>query len=58
MQEDSKIAQGRDGGIGRRTGLKIPRRQLHGGSIPPPGTNSSFQLVSYRIKSFVITIIL
>ncbi len=28
----------RDGGIGRRTGLKIPRRRLHGGSIPPPGT--------------------
>ena len=25
---------------GRRSGLKIRRRQLHGGSTPPPGTNS------------------
>src|SRR4051812_32660522 len=28
----------RDGGIGRRTGLKIPRWQHHVGSIPTPGT--------------------
>ncbi len=26
------------GEIGRRKGLKIPRRQLHAGSIPAPGT--------------------
>ena len=30
--------QGRDGGTGRRSGLKIRRKQFHGGSIPPPGT--------------------
>src|SRR6266404_4362341 len=28
----------RDGGIGRRKGLKIPRSQGHGSSILPPGT--------------------
>ena len=28
----------RDGGIGRRTGLKIPRWRHHVGSIPTPGT--------------------
>ena len=28
----------RDGGIGRRSGLKIRRWQQRGGSIPPPGT--------------------
>jgi hypothetical protein len=28
----------RDGGTGRRSGLKIRRKQFHGGSIPPPGT--------------------
>src|ERR1700687_63237 len=28
----------RDGGTGRRSGLKIRRGQPHGGSIPPPGT--------------------
>src|ERR1035438_2702447 len=32
--------RGRDGGTGRRSGLKIRRRQLHGGSTPPPGTIS------------------
>ena len=26
------------GGIGRHKGLKIPRRQLHAGSSPAPGT--------------------
>src|SRR2546421_9594683 len=29
----------RDGGIGRRAGLKIQFWQQSGGSIPPPGTN-------------------
>ena len=28
----------RDGGIGRRTGLKIPRPHRRAGSIPAPGT--------------------
>ena len=28
----------RDGGTGRRSGLKIRRPQGHGGSTPPPGT--------------------
>ena len=27
------------GGIGRRTGLKIPRWRQRAGSIPAPGTN-------------------
>src|SRR5271165_2539507 len=30
---------GRDGGTGRRSGLKIRRASALGGSIPPPGTN-------------------
>ena len=30
--------RGRDGGIGRRAGLKIQFWQQSGGSIPPPGT--------------------
>ena len=30
--------QGRDGGTGRRSGLKIRRGQPRGGSTPPPGT--------------------
>ena len=29
---------GRDGGTGRRSGLKIRRASALGGSIPPPGT--------------------
>ena len=40
----------RDGGIGRRTGLKIPRWQQRGGSIPPPGTNKINDL--RKSKSF------
>src|SRR5207302_736178 len=28
----------RDGGTGRRSGLKIRRTSVHGGSTPPPGT--------------------
>ena len=39
----------RDGGIGRRTGLKIQRGQLHGGSIPPPGTRPSSHMKSVRM---------
>ena len=31
--------QGRDGGTGRRSGLKIRRPSGLGGSTPPPGTN-------------------
>ena len=31
----------RDGGTGRRSGLKIRRPQGHGGSTPPPGTIKS-----------------
>jgi Beta-lactamase len=31
-------SQGRDGGTGRRSGLKIRRSQGRGGSTPPPGT--------------------
>ena len=32
----------RDGGTGRRKGLKIPRRKLRTGSIPVPGTKYIF----------------
>src|SRR5258708_26393101 len=32
----------RDGGTGRRTGLKIPRINLRAGSIPAPGTKFPF----------------
>src|SRR5438876_2041643 len=31
----------RDGGTGRRNGLKIRRPSGHGGSTPPPGTTQS-----------------
>ena len=41
----------RDGGIGRRTGLKIQRGQLHGGSIPPPGTRPSSHMKSVRMRA-------
>src|SRR6185436_6703630 len=41
----------RDGGTGRRTGLKIPRWQHHGGSIPPPGTRTS----AFATRCFVHT---
>ena len=33
------VTPGRDGGTGRRSGLKTRRTYVHGGSIPPPGTN-------------------
>ena len=33
------VKQSRDGGTGRRSGLKIRRASALGGSIPPPGTN-------------------
>jgi hypothetical protein len=36
----------RDGGIGRRSGLKIRRPQGHGGSTPPPGTMKTKDLAS------------
>ena len=39
----------RGGGIGRRTGLKIQRGQLHGGSIPPPAPS---KLRAYRLVGF------
>ena len=38
----------RDGGTGRRSGLKIRRGQPRGGSTPPPGTNSKL----FRISQF------
>ena len=42
----------RDGGTGRRSGLKIRRRQLHGGSTPPPGTiyvlHNQFTIIDLR----------
>jgi hypothetical protein len=34
----------RDGGTGRRSGLKIRRSQGRGGSTPPPGTNKTKNL--------------
>ena len=37
LQSD-RISTRRDGGIGRRTGLKIRRASALGGSSPPPGT--------------------
>ena len=43
---DTQSGLSRDGGIGRRTGLKIQRGQLHGGSIPPPGT----KLIQMRVN--------
>ena len=36
----------RDGGTGRREGLKNLWAQAHGGSIPPPGTISNQILVA------------
>ena len=36
---DRSVHSGRDGGTGRRSGLKIRRGQPRGGSTPPPGTN-------------------
>jgi hypothetical protein len=32
------LSAGRDGGTGRRSGLKIRRASARGGSTPPPGT--------------------
>jgi hypothetical protein len=37
----------RDGGTGRRSGLKIRRGQPRGGSTPPPGT---IEIKSFRCK--------
>jgi hypothetical protein len=37
--------QSRDGGTGRRSGLKIRRSQGRGGSTPPPGTNKLKSLI-------------
>ena len=42
-------ATGRDGGTGRRSGLKIRRGQPRGGSTPPPGTNKIKDLPNQRI---------
>lgn len=36
------MVQRRDGGIGRRSGLKIRRGQPRGGSTPPPGTTLAY----------------
>src|SRR6266567_3740745 len=46
---------GRDGGIGRRAGLKIQFWQQSGGSIPPPGTSSSSQCLSVHFRCFRVT---
>jgi hypothetical protein len=40
----------RGGGIGRRTGLKIPRWKQRAGSIPAPGT-SDYSLLQIDIKA-------
>ena len=39
MIEVVNYTSSRDGGTGRRTGLKIQRWQQRAGSIPAPGTN-------------------
>ena len=41
----------RDGGIGRRTGLKIPRWRQRAGSIPALGTKNMFYTVSSSLKT-------
>ena len=41
-----------NGGIGRRKGLKIPRRQLRTGSIPVSGTILLFHTVSGHLRKF------
>ena len=40
MPINALFGVGRDGGIGRRTGLKIRRASALGGSSPPPGTET------------------
>ncbi len=40
-QEQRNRRKRRDGGTGRRSGLKIRRGQPRGGSTPPPGTTQS-----------------
>ena len=48
--------KGRDGGTGRRSGLKIRRGQPRGGSTPPPGTTSfPFQTIFFEL--FTATLI-
>jgi hypothetical protein len=52
VSESSEL--GRDGGTGRRSGLKIRRASALGGSIPPPGTSIgpfTPQLIRLRIIS-------
>jgi hypothetical protein len=44
-------AFGRDGGIGRRAGLKIQFWQQSGGSIPPPGTKIEAVLAHLQAQS-------
>jgi hypothetical protein len=41
---ESTMSPRRDGGTGRRSGLKIRRGQPRGGSTPPPGTNKTKSL--------------
>jgi hypothetical protein len=47
--QEGSFLTSRDGGTGRRSGLKIRRGQPHGGSIPPPGTNKINKLQNQRI---------
>src|SRR5580704_15315612 len=41
----------RDGGTGRRSGLKIRRPSGLGGSTPPPGTTESKEVSSFSLKN-------
>jgi hypothetical protein len=42
---------GRDGGTGRRSGLKIRRASALGGSTPPPGTIDSKEVILFHGKN-------
>ena len=42
------------GGIGRRTGLKIPRWRQRAGSIPAPGTKSFLNILR-NLQSHTVT---
>ena len=44
----------RDGGTGRRSGLKIRRGQPHGGSTPPPGTIIKTFKINYLFHAVIL----